>query len=166
MSTKYTPPHKRTLGARSRRTFTSSEIAERLHIVARNTLASTGDDTLAAIFVFTGEHPLYSATPPQILCKTSLHLLQPAQETAEAQYPLFHSHEMGSRAAFEFAGWVRIVDVQYHAPHSAGLREILDAKWKDKRGRTEEAWKDSLGRMWAAVTLGKVEQRTDNPMHD
>jgi len=167
MSSKYTPPHKRGLGTSSRRTFTHQEIADRLHIASKATLASSDGETLAAIFVFAGEHPLYNDSPSQIFCKSNLHLLHTQSPIdSENEYPVFHSNELGSRAAFEFTGWVRIVDVQYHAPESDGLREMLGIKWKNKRGRTEEAWKESFGKTWAVVTLRKVEGRKDNPMHE
>lgn len=102
-------------------------------------------------------------------------------KSAPQSIPLFVEIPFGkTRNTFEFEGYWHILSVQWLQPHSPELITQLERKFnptsptKPKRSfgrkaehrpveRTEKAWKDSLEREWAVVTLEKDLSRLDPP---
>ena len=98
--------------------------------------------------------------------------------TPVKDYPLFRETPF-KRWTFDFAGWWNIQNVEFLAPRSAELVALFDKKFNNQgrngryqnqsfsahRGkpkkRTEEAWRESLNREWAIVTLEQNHSRKD-----
>lgn len=71
----------------------------------------------------------------------------------------------GRSAPFIFAGYYKISSLEYLAPHSRELFQLLEQKFTltDRRGRvrqkqrSEESWKSSLKHRWAVIQMEKDE---------
>ncbi|KAI5119527.1 hypothetical protein M0805_002549 [Coniferiporia weirii] len=116
----------------------------------------------------------------------------PDTPSPSMEYPLFAEvpfFQHGSSKKFEFAGWWRTTDVQFLEPNSKELIALFERKFggqsppggrkrfsgafanasnqrEQGKRRTEGAWKDSLTREWAVVSLERNEARKDSPISD
>ena len=151
------------------------------------------DDVLRAIILFSGQHPEWRSEHKilcksnlHVLHKLAGPQLDQTDQTSPrsftidesgAEYPLFQEFPF-MKNKFDFAGWWRIQNITFLAPGSAELVALFEKKFsvQDKRGhstfsssrnkpkaRTEEAWRDSLRREWAVVTLVQNHARKDLP---
>lgn len=141
---------------------------------------------LAYVVVFRGQHKDW---PPQIFCKSNLHLLPKQRSTSTSSqqadnhndsadpltaplYPIFTQSDMLSR--FTFAGYHTITHITYLEPHSEELVAHLKGKFQEPDGtekaRLVEAWGKSLGMQWAVIGFELVpeevvkERGMGNPM--
>jgi len=142
---------------------------------------------LAYVLVFRGQHKDW---PPQILCKSNLHLLPKLHSTPTSSqqadnhndsdddpapaplYPIFTQSDISSH--FMFSGYHTITYISYLEPYSEELVTCLKAKFQGPDGtekaRFTEAWQQSLSMQWAVVDFKLVseevvkERGMGNPM--
>lgn len=168
--------------------YTLDEICTQLG-GSHNTIGESAADppSVSRFIVHDGQHPEW---PPKLFCKTNLALLPnldtASAEAKEREYPVFEQIPFHtSQQKFEFSGWWKIAAIRYLEPNSeeliamhtkkatihtttrASSRSMKYTKINQPEGkaRTEQAWKDSLSRSWAVISLEKT-PRTDNPMDD
>lgn len=139
----------------------------------RGTLNTTYDDQdkLAYIVLFHHANPMWK-TKSEIFCKTNLDLLpEPSTLTSsendkpayEKSYPVFMQRKRlngDDLRGIGFYGYYGIQTVRYLEAESEELVEYLQVKFGE-RGRDREAWKKSLSKKWAVVTMGRDEDRKD-----
>lgn len=86
--------------------------------------------------------------------------------------PIAVFEQQGGRAQsnpFRFAGYHRIASLEYLAPHSRELFQLLEQKFTltDRRGRvrqkqrSEESWRGSLKHRWAVIQMEKDQEAND-----
>jgi len=87
-------------------------------------------------------------------------------------FPVFS--ELPFSRSYEFNGWFKVANVQWLQPESSELLRYLEKKFNPtspsrkrfpKGGitRKEEAWKVTLSREWALVTLKRDSTRQEAP---
>lgn len=75
----------------------------------------------------------------------------------------------GQHSPFRFVGYHRIASLEYLAPHSRELFQLLEQKFTltDRRGRvrqkqrSEESWRGSLKHRWAVIQMEKDQEADD-----
>ncbi|EEP78911.1 conserved hypothetical protein [Uncinocarpus reesii 1704] len=132
----------------------------------RGTLnASKADqDKLAYIILFRGANPFWTSKN-EIFCKSNLDLLpDPASLCGEpntsdgtyaTSYPVFIQTKISGQVGghLKFAGYYGIQSIQYLAPRSKEVAELLEVKFAN-RDRDRDKWMSSFNARWAVVTLG------------
>ncbi|KAF5378145.1 hypothetical protein D9615_007553 [Tricholomella constricta] len=164
----YVPPHRRAIGTTAplpqvRPTYSPEAVAARFNVEHHklHTLNGQDDGSLSAIAVYADSQPGYHARPSQLFCHSHLFMLE---GSIGRDFPVFEGRlKRYVPLNFEFAGWIRIVDVVYFEPRSEELISMVKQKFQGK-ARYEELWSKSLDMQWAVVTFEKVEGRIDNPM--
>lgn len=133
--------------------------------------SAASPDSLAFVLLFHGANPRWP-TDHILFVKSNLDLLRADTEehsdtTVDRKLPesvAVFEQTRGSRSAkFEFAGWYKVVHVQFLSPRTTDLVRMLEQKWtkKDRYGnvsqieREGDAWSRSLNQRWAVVKFEK-----------
>jgi hypothetical protein len=199
MPAKYTPPHMRGIigdngiasnqPAVEQQEYSLKEIQYQFGNPpsAISTLNVSACAPGAYIVIFLHEHKDW---PPTIFCKSNLHILPkdptPNNHMGETMlYPIFTQLDGGESTPsmdrrqrlgrpFKFSGYHAITHIDYLQPNSDQLVSKLRAKFRGtdgtERERYEEAWTQSLNKLWAVVDFGSASEEVikkrglSNPM--